>query len=411
MAFHHKAVPIVLSAVLIDTIGFGIVMPVLPGLITHLGDVGLADATRIAGFMLVAYAGMQFVAGPIMGCLGDHFGRRAVLLASMVAFAADYALMAAAPTIAWLFLGRLIAGLTGAVYVPANAALADVTPPEKRGAVFGLMGAAFGLGFIVGPALGGLLASFGTRAPFIVASALAAANAAWIAFSLPETLPLEKRRRFDWRQAHIFGAFKPLLHAGGAWPLLLAALFWQLGHIVYPATWAFWAPLALGWSPAQVGFSLALVGLAMALVQTFVTGRAIARLGEARTVVIGMLAGGTGFLLYVFVGRSWMVYPIIVFSALQGLVYPSMNALLSRLTDASHQGALQGGMSSINSVAAIVGPLAMSQALAFGAERGEPGGAFLLAAALAFSGLLIVYFAVVRRLGKEPEQTLASGEA
>lgn len=398
MTFHHRAVPIVLLVLLIDAIGFGIVLPVLPDLIVHLAHVSLPDATRIAGYMLVAYAGAQFFAGPILGNIGDRFGRRIVLLACAVAFAIDYGLMAAAPSIGWLFLGRLVAGITGASYSPANAVLADVTPPERRGAVFGLMGAAFGGGFILGPAAGGLLAGLGTRAPFIAAAALAGLNAVWILLALPETLPPERRRRFEWRQANVFGAFRPLLHAGIATPLILAAFVWQLAHMVYPSTWAFWSGLAFRWTPAQIGWSLAASGLAMALAQIFVTGRAIARFGEERTVVIGMAAGGACCLAYVFVTKAWMVYPVIFASALQGLVYPSLNALLSRMTDASHQGSLQGGMASITSLAAIVGPLAMTQALAFGAERGEPGGAFLLAALLILAALLLVWFGVVRRL-------------
>ena len=398
MRFHHPAVPIVLTILLLDSIGFGIVLPVLPSLIVHLGQVTLAEATRIAGYMLVAYAGAQFFAGPVLGNLGDRFGRRPILLFSTIAFALDYLLMAAAPTLAWLFLGRFVAGVAGATYGPAYAVLADVTPPEKRGATFGLMGAAFGLGFILGPAIGGLMSALGTRAPFIAAAALAGTNALWIAFSLPETLPGERRRPFRWRDAHVFGAFRPLFHAGGAAPLLVAALLWQLAHFVYPATWAFWAGLALHWDAAAIGWSLAAAGLAMALAQAFVTGRAIARFGEARTVVIGTVVGALSFLGYVFATQDWMVYSIIFFSALQGLVWPSMNALLSRMTDASHQGALQGGMASIASIAAILGPLAMTQALAFGAEHGEPGGAFLLAAVLAAGSLLIVLFGVVRRL-------------
>ena len=401
MRFHHRAVPIVLTILLIDSIGFGIVLPVLPDLVVHLGRVALPEATRIAGYMLVTYAGAQFFAGPVMGNLGDRFGRRPILLACAVAFGLDYLFMAAAPTLAWLFVGRTIAGIAGATYGPANAVLADVTEPDKRGATFGLMGAAFGLGFILGPAIGGLTASLGTRTPFIIAAALAGANALWIAFSLPETLPLECRRPFHWRDAHIFGAFRPLFHAGGATPLLIAAFLWQLAHIVYPATWAFFGELALHWNAAQIGASLAAAGLAMALAQTFVTGRAIARFGEARTVVIGMVVGGLAFLGYVFARADWLVYAIIFLSAGQGLVWPSMNALLSRMTDASHQGALQGGMASIASVAAIVGPLAMTQALAFGAEHGEPGGAFLLAALLVGGGLLIVILGVVRKLQPE----------
>ncbi len=398
MRFHHPAVPIVLTILLLDSIGFGIVLPVLPSLIVHLGQVSLTEATRIAGYMLVAYAAAQFFAGPVLGNLGDRFGRRPILLFSAIAFAIDYFLMAAAPTFAWLFLGRAIAGIAGATYGPANAVLADVTEPEKRGATFGLMGAAFGLGFILGPAIGGLLSGFGTRTPFIVAAVLAGANAVWIALRLPETLPVERRRPFRWQDAHVFGAFRPLIHAGGATPLLVAALLWQLGHFVYPATWAFWAELAHGWDPAEIGWSLAAAGLAMALAQSLVTGRAIARFGEARTVVIGMIVGGLSFLAYVFATADWMVYTIIFLSALQGLVWPSMNALLSRMTDASHQGALQGGMASIASIAAIIGPLAMTQALAFGAERGQPGGAFLLAFLLVMCGLAIVVFGVVRKL-------------
>ena len=216
MRFHHPAVPIVLTILLIDSIGFGIVLPVLPGLIVHLGQVSLAEATRIAGYMLIAYAVAQFFAGPLLGNLGDRFGRRPVLLFCAIAFGLDYLLMAAAPSLAWLFVGRLVAGAAGATYGPANAVLADVTPPEKRGATFGLMGAAFGLGFILGPAIGGLLAGLGTRAPFIAAAALAGANAVWIATRLPETLPAERRRPFRLRDAHVFAAFRPLFHAGGA---------------------------------------------------------------------------------------------------------------------------------------------------------------------------------------------------
>src|SRR3954452_22139729 len=209
MKFSNRAVPIVLLILLIDAIGFGIVLPVLPNLIVHLANVTVAQATRIAGYMLVAYAGMQFLAGPIIGNVGDRFGRRPVLLACVVAFTIDYGLMAAAPTIGWLFLGRMIAGIAGASYGPANAVLADVTRPEERAKVFGLMGAAFGGGFILGPAIGGLIASFGTRAPFIAAASLAGLNFLWVLFRLPETLAPKDRRPFEWRRANVFGTFGP----------------------------------------------------------------------------------------------------------------------------------------------------------------------------------------------------------
>jgi len=395
--FHHRAVPIVLLILLIDAIGFGIVLPVLPSLIVHLADVTVAQATRVAGYMLVAYAGMQFLAGPVIGNLGDRFGRRIVLLSCVLAFTIDYGLMAAAPTIGWLFLGRLVAGIAGASYGPANAVLADVTPPDQRARVFGLMGAAFGGGFIIGPAIGGLISNFGVRAPFIAAASLAAINTIWVLVALPETLPAEKRRKFEWRRANPFGTFGPLLRAPQAMPLILASLLWQIAHNVYPATWAFWAELKFHWTSTQIGWSLAAAGLSMALAQVFVTGPAVAKLGEQRAVVVGMLVGGTSFLLYALINQGWAVYAIIVFSALQGLVYPSMNALLSRMTDASNQGALQGGMASVGSVAAIVGPITLTQALAAGAEHGTTGAAFLTAALLVAVGLAVVYFGVLRR--------------
>ena len=400
MRFPHRAVPIALAAMLIDAIGFGIVLPVLPTLIVALARVTLPEATRVGGYLLVVYAVTHFFAGPVIGALGDAYGRRRVLLAALTCFGFDYLLMALAPTLAWLFVGRAVAGVAGAVYGPANAVIADVTPPEKRGAMFGLLGAAFGGGFILGPALGGLLATLGPRAPFVAAAALAFANAAWIAAFLPETLPPERRRAFDWRQANVFGAFRPLFHAGGATALLVGALIWQVAHMVYPATWAFFAELALGWDARAIGWSLAASGVSMMLAQTLLTGRAIARFGEQRTVLIGLAAGAIVFALYAFARQGWQVYALIAAGSLTGLVFPSINAILSARVDAAHQGALQGGMASIASVAAILGPLAMTQALAAGSERGWPGGAFALAATLSALAFAMFLFGVVRRPGR-----------
>jgi DHA1 family tetracycline resistance protein-like MFS transporter len=398
MRFHHRAIPIVLGAVLIDTIGFGIVIPVLPQLITQLGDVDLEEGARLAGYMLVLFAATQFIAGPIMGSLGDRFGRRRVLIASMLAFALDYALMAVAPTLAWLFVGRAIAGVAGAVYAPAMAVIADVTPAEKRGATFGLIGAAFGFGFIVGPAIGGLLADLGPRAPFVAAALLALINAVAMLVAMPETLAPENRRAFDWRAANIVGAFRPLLHAGNAAALLGAWFLWQLAHMVYPSTWSFWATIRLGWDAAAIGWSLAFTGVCMAVVQIALTGRAVARFGERVTVVIGLGAGAIAFTALAFVTQGWMVYALFVAGAFQGFVFPAMNALLSRMADANAQGALQGGIASMSSVAAIIGPLILTQALAGGAERGFAGAAFLLAGIMAFAALAIVIIFVLRRI-------------
>lgn len=397
MTFSHRAVPIALAAVLIDAIGFGIVIPVLPTLIVELSGTTLTDATRIGGALAIVFALAHFFAAPILGNLGDRFGRRPVILAAMLVFATDYALMAVAPTIAWLFVGRLIAGVAGAVYGPANAILADVTPPERRGATFGLMGAAFGIGFIIGPAIGGLLAGLGPRAPFIAAALLAATNATWIFFTLPETLAAQHRRAFDWRRANPLGTFRPLFAMKGALPLLVVAFIWQLAHQVYPATWAFYAELAHGWDSRAIGWSLAASGTAMALVQIFVTGRAIAALGEVRTLMIGLVVATIAYAAYAVATRGWQVYVILTFGALQMLAYPSLNAMLSRRVDASNQGALQGGMASIASVAAILGPLTLTQTLAAGAERGFPGAAFALASALTLIAAGIVLVVLVRQ--------------
>jgi DHA1 family tetracycline resistance protein-like MFS transporter len=252
--------------------------------------------------------------------------------------------------------------------------------------------------------MGGLLASLGPRAPFIAAAALAGLNALWILFLLPETMAPERRRPFRLREAHVFAAFRPLFEAGNAKPLLLAAFLWQLAHMVYPATWAFFGEIALGWDERMIGASLAASGICMALVQSFVTGRAIAAWGEERTVVLGMLAGGLAFLGYCFARETWLVFAIIPFAAFQGLAFPSINALLSRLTDPSHQGALQGGMAALGSVALILGPLLLSQALAFGSERGFQGGNFAVAAVLALSALLLIEWKVVPRVRQAPAE-------
>lgn len=397
MRFEHRAVPIALAAVLIDAIGFGIVLPVLPTLIVELTGQTLPEATRIGGWLAIVFALAHFFAGPILGNLGDRFGRRPVILAAMLIFAIDYALMAFAPTIAWLFAGRLIAGIAGAVYGPVNAILADVTPPDKRGATFGLMGAAFGIGFIIGPAIGGLLADLGPRAPFIAAAALAALNAGWISLALPETLAPENRRPFDWKRANPLGTFAPLFGLKGAAPLLIVMFIWQLAHQVYPSTWAFYAELAHGWDSRAIGWSLAASGTAMALTQIFLTGRAIAALGETRTVMIGLIVGALVYAGYAFADAGWQVYALLTIGALQVLAYPSLNAMLSRMVDASNQGALQGGMASIASIAAILGPPSLTQTLAYGAEQGFPGAAFALASALAFVAVGIVAVFLLRR--------------
>ncbi|MGY2732710.1 MFS transporter [Sphingomonas sp. UYP23] len=390
MPFANRAVPIVLAAVLIDSIGFGIVMPVLPSLITRLGHVGIDDATRIAGYMLVAFALTQFVAGPVLGNLSDRYGRRPVLVASMLAFGIDYALMALAPTLAWLFVGRAVAGAAGAIYGPASSVIADVTPPDKRSAAFGLVGGAFGIGFILGPALGGLLAELGPRIPFAAAALLALGNAVVMAFAMPESLARAHRRPFRLRDAHVVGAFKPLFASPKAVPLVIALFLWQNANQVYPSIWAFWATIRFHWTPGAIGLSLTYVGFVLACVQGLMVPASIGRLGDRRALVVGLTCAILGFLAFAFIQAGWQVYGIMLVAACQGFAAPAFSALLSRMVGPERQGALQGGIGSMSSVSLVISPLLMSQALAAGVRHGFPGAAFAVAAALALAALGIV---------------------
>ena len=388
------ALAFIFLTVLIDTIGFGIVMPVMPQLIVELTGKPLAQATFIGGWLLTSYAVMQFMCGPIMGNLSDRFGRRPVLLASLAAFAIDYALMGFAPTLAWLFLGRVLAGVAGAVYSPAWAYVADVSPPDKRAQSFGVMGAAFGVGFIVGPALGGLLGEFGPRAPFFAAAALGALNFVYGLFVLPESLPADKRRAFAWKRANPLGTLLSLRRYPAVMAIAGAVFLWQLAHQVYPSSWAFFAEIRFDWSPGEIGASLAFVGLLMAFTQTMLTGRIVKHLGEQRAVIIGLASGAASMLLVAFSDVGWFAYVAMTAGLLQFIAYPSMNAIMSKQVPPDSQGELQGGVSSLMSLTTIIGPLLMTQILGrfsgAGAPIYFPGAAFLLAAVLAIFALLIV---------------------
>jgi len=256
---------------------------------------------------------------------------------------------------------------------------------------------------VIGPGLGGQIADLGPRAPFIAAALLALCNAAVMALAMPETLAPENRRPFRLRDAHFIGAFRPLFEAGNAAPLLIAAFIWQLAHMIYPATWAFWATARFGWSAREIGWSLTFVGLVMAAVQGGLTGRIIARIGERWALVIGLASGGTAFLAYAFITQSWQAYALFLISAMSGLVFPATNGLLSRMVDSTRQGALQGGIGSMNSVAAILSPWLLTQTLAAGVDRGFPGAAFLLAAIFAFTALGIIVWKVLDRVPRTAE--------
>jgi DHA1 family tetracycline resistance protein-like MFS transporter len=373
--------------VLVDSIGFGIILPVLPRLIMQLTGVGIDRAARYGGWLSFVYALMQFFCAPVLGNLSDRFGRRPVLLFSVLALGIDYLIMGLAPVISWLFLGRLIAGIAGASFTPAYAYVADITPAERRAQSFGLMSAAFGIGFILGPAIGGLLGILGARAPFFTAGVIALANATLGYFALPESLPPEKRRAFHWVRANPLGTLKQMRHYPAVLMTLGALFLWQLAHQVLPGTWAFYTISKFHWSSAQVGYSLAFVGLLMALSQGVLTRVLIPWIGGMRRAALGgMLAALLAYIGYGFATQGWMMYVVGLTTFLFALTYPSMNALASEQIPANAQGELQGAVASLGSLSAIIGPPLMTQIFSrFSDPTGAvyfPGAAFLAAAVL-----------------------------
>ena len=407
----RRAFLFVFVTVLIDAIGFGIILPVLPGLIMQLTGVSIDRAARYGGMLSFVYALMQFFCAPVLGNLSDRFGRRPVILFALLALGVDYLIMGFAPAISWLFVGRAIAGVAGASFTPAYAFVADISEPQRRAQNFGLLGAAFGVGFICGPAVGGLLGGFGPRAPFFTAAALALANAGFGYLALPESLPPERRRSFDWSRANPVGTLLQMLkYPPVAW--LLAAVFvWQLGHQVFPSTWAFYTITRFHWSPREVGYSLAFVGLVMAIAQGLLTRVLIPRLGgERRAAAVGMAAGFVAFLGYAWASEGWMVYAVSLGAFLFAITYPSMNGLASRQTPASAQGELQGAIACSYSLSSIVGPPLMTQVFSYftgpDAPFFFPGAPFLTAAGLVIvcAALLMKAARVARRAG-EPAAT------
>ncbi|WP_295530646.1 MFS transporter [Novosphingobium sp. Chol11] len=391
---HRASLGFVFAIVLIDMLGFGIVIPVMPHLIMDLSQMPIAAAASYAGWLGAGYAVAQFFGAPIVGNLSDRFGRRPVLLASVGVMGLDYMLQAFAPALWWLAIGRVLAGFTGASFSAAYAYIADVTPPEKRAAGFGLMGIAFGIGFVVGPALGGLLGTFGPRVPFFAAGVLALANFAFGFAFLKESLVPENLRPFHWRRANAFSALQALSKLDGTVLWLVAALStWQLARIVYPAAWAYFAIAAYGFSVTQVGLTLAAVGVGSTLVQGGLLRVALPRFGERKLVIVGVAAMIMAAVIYTFATSVWEVYLGIAIGSLQGLVQPAMAGLNSRAVDARSQGELQGAVQATGSIAAIVGPPLYTQSLTHfsgaGAVYNLPGMPMLISAAFSLIALAL----------------------
>lgn len=389
--------------ILLDVIGLGLIIPVLPQLINGFLENNITQAALYLGMTMSVYAMMQFVCAPIIGALSDQYGRRTVLLSSLFGFGLDYILLALAPSIGWLFLGRIIAGITGASFTTAQAYIADVSTPEDRGKNFGLVGAAFGIGFIIGPVLGGILAKYGDlRTPFWFAAALSFLNFCYGYFILPESLKPENRRKFDWKRANPVGSLLQLKKYPAIYGMLSAFICLQLGAQVHPSTWAVFTMKQFNWQEIDVALSLAFVGLMIALVQGGLIRYTTPRLGQYKSIVIGLSFYALGFLLFSFASQGWMMYAIMIPFALGGLAGPTLQGVISGKVAPSEQGELQGALTSLMSLTSVLGPLMHTNLFSYFSSEGAfihyPGVAFFVGSVLSIVALLII----LKTLSKTP---------
>ena len=392
----RHALAFIFMTMLVDTIGLGIILPVTPKLIAELTGQGMSEAARWGGWLFFAYALMQFFCAPAIGNLSDRFGRRPVLLISLSVLGVDYLITALAPTIFWLFVARLLSGMAGAAYPTANAYIADVSPPEKRAANFGLVGAAFGIGFVIGPAIGGVLGQHGTRLPFYVSAAIAFCNALYGFTVLKESLPYNRRRKFEWWRANPLGAVLALRRFPAMLGLFGVIVLMRLAHDANPVIWTYYTMLKFNWTPSQVGYSLMVVGAMMTVVYSFLTRIIIPRIGESRSVFLGLACGAIGFMGYAFATHGWMLYASMAVWVLMALSGPSLNAIMSRQVGPDEQGELQGALASLGSLTSVAAPPILSNLFGYFTSAAAPvyfpGAAFLAGSVcLAMSALLFAW--------------------
>jgi len=394
------ALSFIFITLLIDVIGLAIIIPVFPRLIEQLIQGTISEASKVSGLLLVAYAVMQFLFSPLIGNLSDKFGRRPVLLFSLLGFGIDYLFMAFAPTIGWLFIGRLVAGITGASFTTASAYIADVSLPEKRAQNFGMIGVAFGLGFIIGPVIGGILGKMDTHYPFYAAAALALLNAAYGFFILPESLPKEHRRPLDWKRCNPLGSLVQLKKYPSVIGLAVCLfVVYFAGHAVQ-SVWTFYTMQKFNWDEDLVGYSLGFIGLCIAAVQGGVIRIAIPKLGEQRSIWIGLLLYAVGMLLFGLADRGWMMFAFMIPYALGGIAGPALQAVMTHEVPANEQGELQGGLTSLMSLSSIFGPWFMTYVFYYFTSPQTPvylpGAPYYIAAIL----MLISVFLAIRSFRK-----------
>ncbi|MBB5515071.1 DHA1 family tetracycline resistance protein-like MFS transporter [Rubricella aquisinus] len=396
----------IIFTVMLDAMGIGLLMPVLPDLISALDGGSLADAARWGGLLAFTYAGMQFLFGPLVGALSDRFGRRPILLISLVGMGLAYVITAFAPYLWLLFVARVVSGITGATYSTANAYVADISPRDKRAANFGLVGLGFGIGFILGPAMGGYLGQFGYQAPVIAAAALSFANAIFGFFVMPETL--KSPRPIVWKEADPIRAVMKVRSLPGLGPLLLILFLYTIAHNIYPAIWAFFTIERFAWDVNMVGISLAAFGICMAIVQGGLMRIILAKIGDYGTAVFGLTIDMLVFGIIMFVTQTWQIFMLMPVMALGVVVGPALNGIMANATPDDRQGALQGVLASLQGIAAILSPLLMTNL--FSAFSGEDAPIYLPAAPFLAAGVLtaICLGLLVRARGARVQDTITS---
>jgi DHA1 family tetracycline resistance protein-like MFS transporter len=396
MASNRKAaIGFIFITLMIDVTGLGLIIPVLPKIILQLIEGNISDASRYGGWLTFTYAIMQFLFAPVLGGLSDKFGRRPVLLLSLFGFALDYLFLSFAPSMGWLFLGRAIAGITGASFTTATAYIADISTPENRAQNFGMIGAAFGLGFIIGPVIGGLLGSFGPRIPFMVAAALSFINCLYGFFILPESLSKENRRDFSWKRANPSGTFRQLGKYPGLRGLIISLVLIYLAAHAVQSNWSFFSIEKFNWNEKMIGISLGVVGLLIATVQGGLIRFINPRLGNEKSVYVGLLLYALGLLLFAFASQSWMMFVFLIPYCLGGIAGPALQSIMSGNVPANEQGELQGGLTGLISLTSIAGPPLMTGLFSYFTKPGAPvhfsGAAFFMGFLLMLSSAFVAY--------------------
>ncbi len=389
------AIGFIFITMLIDIIGIGIIIPVIPKLLQELNHSDISEAAQLGGWLAFAYAFTQFLCAPLMGSLSDKYGRRPVLLISLLAFAVDYLVLALEPNVPWLFVGRIIAGITGASISTAMAYISDVSTPENKAKNFGLVGAAFGIGFIIGPVIGGLLGQFGSRVPFYAAAALCFVNFVYGYFVLPESLTPEKRRVFEWKAANPIGALARLKKFPNIIGLVVAMFFMYFASHAVNGNWSFYTMYRYNWDERMVGISLGVVGVLVALVHGVLVRFVNPRIGNGKSILIGYSVNSVGLLLIAFASQEWMVFVFLIPYCLGGLAGPAIQSEITNHVPANEQGQIQGTLASLNSATATFGPLVMTSIFYFfthdSAPFKFPGAPFVLASILMVFAFFMAY--------------------